>query len=262
MRLFTFDTETTGLEPGSRLLELHSCLLAEDGSTAAEFTAMVNPGMPIPPDVTAINHITDAMVTGCDDARAVLHRWLDWLDEHEARVGVAHFAPYDVGILGWELGRAGLRQPDIDIICTKSMAAAIKATPKNNLQVLVEHYSIKRLGDAHRAQSDADACRQYFLLARDIVAASDHRSRWAPEYGYPTQLPPALAGIDKAIADGREFAFGYVDAKGVRTDRAIIPYGYAQTANGIAFHGLCLMRKERRTFLADRVQNAAAAGAG
>jgi DNA polymerase III epsilon subunit-like protein len=247
----TFDTETTGLEAGSRMVEIHSALLGDDLAVVDEFHALVNPGMPMPPDATAIHGITDAMLAGAKDAQAVLDDWLFWLVTHDVTVGLAHFAPFDQSIITWECGRFGLSAPSIQVVDTCDMAKAIKATPNNKLDTLVEHYGIERQGDAHRARSDSLAVRDYFAIAKGLTEPK--ATAWASSCRYPATLPKSLEALPKLIAAGDPFEFGYVDAKGVRTDRAIIPYGWAETDKGVNFHGLCLLRKERRTFLADRI---------
>ena len=50
-----FDTETTGVDPGSRSVELAAIAFDDDGMVKDVFTSLIHPGMPIPPDATAAN---------------------------------------------------------------------------------------------------------------------------------------------------------------------------------------------------------------
>ncbi len=249
---FTFDTETTGLEPGSRLVEIHSTQLDPNGQVIGQFHDLINPGMPIPADAAAIHGITTEEVGGARPAHLVLADWMSWIDATERKFGIAHNAPYDVGIIGWELGRAGLSSPDIQVIDTCAMARAIKATAKNSLDALVAHYGITRRGKAHRAPSDSMACADYWRIASKLT--DENPRPWTPEYRYTTSLPDVLSGLPEAVASGIPIAFDYVDAKGNRTHRNVIPYGWAETEHGLMFHGLCAAKNERRTFRADRVE--------
>lgn len=52
------DTETTGIHPTAEIVDI--AILAPDGQVC--FESLVRPRRPIPPEVTAIHHITDAMV--------------------------------------------------------------------------------------------------------------------------------------------------------------------------------------------------------
>lgn len=53
------DTETTGLHDGARIVEI--AVLGVDGSVL--FDSLVNPGVPIPAEATAVHGITDTMVS-------------------------------------------------------------------------------------------------------------------------------------------------------------------------------------------------------
>lgn len=60
-----FDLETTGLDPKTaRIVELAFLLYTAEG-LQKEYRTYVNPGIPIPPETTAVHHITDALVQGC-----------------------------------------------------------------------------------------------------------------------------------------------------------------------------------------------------
>lgn len=88
------DTETTGTGDADRLIELGMVSFAYDRSTGEvfgavdRFDALEDPGMPIPPEATAVNGITDDMVAGCriDDAavQAMVER-ADFVIAHNAR---------------------------------------------------------------------------------------------------------------------------------------------------------------------------------
>lgn len=65
------DTETTGMDPTTdKVIELgilvfqYAAQSGEVGSILRQFNALEDPGFPIPPEATAIHHITDAMVKG------------------------------------------------------------------------------------------------------------------------------------------------------------------------------------------------------
>ncbi len=63
--LAIFDIESTGLNPrADRIVELSVVRVEVDGSTTVK-TWLVNPEMPIPPEVSAIHHITDSDVKNC-----------------------------------------------------------------------------------------------------------------------------------------------------------------------------------------------------
>jgi DNA polymerase-3 subunit epsilon len=255
MNFFVFDTETTGLEPGSRMVELCAVMLDDQGQECQKFQTLVNPNMPIPPDVSAIHGITNADVAKAPGMSDALHSLRAWLDLHAnlcmTAVGVAHNAPFDMGVMSWCMGRIGMPLPTFPVIDTCAMARTIKATKGNSLAALVESYSIARNGDAHRAYSDCDATRQYFNIARTLTEPV--MAQWATGHTYTDVLPPALKGLPDAVMEGAPLSFGYTDAQGARTDRTVTPYGWAMTPTGVLFHGLCHLRNERRSFKAASV---------
>ncbi len=59
MRPIYYDTETTGIRPGKdHVIEL----AAYDPFREKTFCSLIHPGCPIPPEASAISHITDEMV--------------------------------------------------------------------------------------------------------------------------------------------------------------------------------------------------------
>lgn len=91
-----FDTETTGLAPGSRIVQIAGVRIARGRLTGERFDTLVDPGIPIPPGSTVIHGITDAMVAGAPDMTAALTSFAHFV---EGTVLVAHNAPFDMGIL-------------------------------------------------------------------------------------------------------------------------------------------------------------------
>lgn len=249
MQLIVTDTETTGLESaGSRLVEI-AAQRCDGKEVINTFESLINPGMPIPPDATTIHGITDDMVRDAPDAGTVLRRFFEWIGDDRLIMG--HCIGYDVGVISWDAGRFGISIPEgLYTICTLEIARAIKATKKNNLNALVEHYQITRAGEAHRAMADVDACRQYFDRVKDLQPLSPTPWEYAG-HDYHYCDPPF--GMDELVKTRTPLSFAYVDAKGKETERSIVPYGWAQKNDGVYFHGWCHLREKRRTFRTDRV---------
>lgn len=251
--LVAFDVETTGVEPGSRMVEIAAQAFDLDGTVVSEFVSLVNPGIPMPADATAVNGITDDMLKGAPDASAVLRDLLEWLPSKPTLV--AHKAPFDVGVLAWELGRASMPMISASVIDTLPIAKAKKLTPNNKLQTLVEHHRLVVDGDAHRALHDASACRQYFCVSGALAGPMPGLSfeDIARSSLFTANLPAQLAALPELVRAGGELSFSYQDAKGATTERTITPYGWAVVNDALMFHGLCHLRNERRSFRADRV---------
>ena len=79
VELVAFDIETTGLYPeqGDRIVEIGAVpVVGSEVLLAQGFAELVNPGIPIAPEISSINGITDDMVKGAPDLEAVLPDFL------------------------------------------------------------------------------------------------------------------------------------------------------------------------------------------
>src|SRR5918997_4470557 len=107
--LAVIDLETTGTDPKcDRIIEVSALKLAPGGE-ADHRTRRVNPGVPIPPEATAVHGITDDDVADSPTFRAIapgLARYLDGCDL--AGFNVLNF---DLRLLVAEYNRAGMTFP-------------------------------------------------------------------------------------------------------------------------------------------------------
>lgn len=102
-----FDIETTGLNiMKDRIIELSYIKVFPDGQEQKE-CLRINPGMPIPPESTAVHHITDDDVRQCPSFEQLAHR----LAEVFTGCDVAGFNSnhFDVPVLDEEFTRAGIQ---------------------------------------------------------------------------------------------------------------------------------------------------------
>ncbi len=90
------DTETTGLEArDERIVSL--AIIDPEGRVLID--TLLNPGIPIPFDATAIHGITDAMVKDAPSFTTVYPAIREAL---EGRMWVSYNAPFDISFLEWE----------------------------------------------------------------------------------------------------------------------------------------------------------------
>ncbi len=157
--VFTFiDVETTGLSPRSaRVCEVAAVSFrgAQRVGTLAE---LVNPGSPIPPEVSRIHGITDSMVRNSPSFGGVAPRLLDML---ESSVLVAHNAEFDLGFLREELSRVGMRLPDLPVVDTLAIAKRNWKFQSNRLGSIAAELNISNEG-WHRALADVEMTRKIF----------------------------------------------------------------------------------------------------
>jgi len=100
-----FDVETTGMSPvHNRIVEIAAARIDQNG-TITRFQSLVNPGCPIPPQVSCVHLITDEMVADAPKFHEVGYKFLDMA---RGSTLVAHNARFDLGFLQESLARCGL----------------------------------------------------------------------------------------------------------------------------------------------------------
>lgn len=185
LTMTAFDVETTGLEADKEeIVELGAVKFTfaqENGRMqpmeVAAFQQLINPGKPIPPFITEINHISDDMVKDMPPMAAVLPDFMKFC------VGsnflVAHNAEFDRDFVG-----RALKLRNIDPGCTPILDS-IKIIKKTNFEfrsyklgAIAKKLEAEMLfkmdvGSAHRAFYD---CR---MLAHVLTTCL--RKRFPPE---------------------------------------------------------------------------------
>ena len=166
------DLETTGwLADAASITEIGAIRL-RPGQPMAEFSALVNPGSPIPPDITALTGITDAMVSQAPPIERVLPRFLRFA---AGGILAAHNAPFDVGFLTAACHANGIGWPACAVIDTAMLARLVlgpEDVPDHKLATLSGHFAT-RTGPCHRALDDAKATADVLLGLLSLLAAAD-----------------------------------------------------------------------------------------
>ncbi len=153
------DTETMGLSPeqGAELVEI---AVIDDAGTVL-FDSLVNPGRPIPPVLTTLHGITDAMVVDAmpaDEARRLV---LDLVRGHEL---VIYNAPFDIVFFpGIENAAAAIHccmRRFSDEWPGRTWSEEQGGWKRQKLTVAAAHCGHQWAGTGpHRALADARACR-------------------------------------------------------------------------------------------------------
>lgn len=254
MQFVVCDTESTGIEPGSRLVELAALHCDEHGRILDRFASLVNPGRSMPADVREIHGLDDTDLRGAPDAATVLRAWLRWLPANAKLV--MHHPALDVDLLCYEAALAGITMPALRVVDSVPLARAL-GEPDLRLQAIAQRREWQDAGPAHRALPDAELVRRLLVAACETLTAPQMtslctgrllRGRWRPV----TALPTDLAELARCHAAGTAFAFAYTDRRGASTSRSITPWGWAEVDGRLRFHGFCHLRQARRHFAAER----------
>lgn len=185
MNVLFFDTETTGLpiwkEPSDHPDQPHivdvSCELWDGDAVADSFDAIINIGIPIPPEMTAIHGITDEMAQAEGiPALEMVDRFLGLVSKADLIVG--HNVSFDIRMMRIAAARTMGEKWDnpLPIFCTMRKSTnhcrILSSKPRHpedwkwpNLGEAVRHFFGEDHADAHRARPDMEAARRiYFHL--------------------------------------------------------------------------------------------------
>jgi DNA polymerase-3 subunit epsilon len=256
-----FDTETTGLWAlSNRIVEIAAVKFRLDSPQTGEFQSFVNPGRPIPAEVTAIHGITDEMVDQAPNSSAALAAFVDFCGEDT--ILVAHNAPFDISFVGNELERAGIPYPPNPILDTVDIYRRYcPGMPSYSLLSLAQHLGFAS-SQEHRGLSDSHLVRQLvqhaFLTFSPLqsrlplpdLAAVYHMAQWRPE---PSPLPSDFADLDRAIQQGRAVEIVYQSTNAVPSARVIRPIQVYQLGQVHYIVAYCERVEAERTFRLDRI---------
>lgn len=203
-----FDLEATGVNPAEdRIVDV--CVLRREPDGAETlFSSLVNPGVPIPPEATAVHKITDDMVKDQP-------RFSDLADKLKALFEGADLSgfnvlKYDIPLLANEFKRCGVDWPEAGRRVLDSYVIFARKE-RRDLTGAYKFFCGKDLSGAHRAEADVRACAE-------VLYAQVER--------YP-DLPKDSAGLDQWIAS-RDPNDNRVDADGKfhwRNGEAVFAFG-------------------------------------
>lgn len=175
------DLETTGGPAADAGITEIGAVKIRGGEVIGEFGTLVRPDVAIPPFISALTGITDALVADAPRRSAALAAFWEFA---AGAVLVAHNAPYDIGFLRAAAQHDGHPWPDPTILDTVTLARHLlqRGEVRNNrLETLAAHFRTPVL-PCHRALDDARATVAVFhgLLERagslGLTTVSDLRT--------------------------------------------------------------------------------------
>jgi DNA polymerase-3 subunit epsilon len=168
-RAIYYDTETTGIKANKdRIIEI----AAYDPVRKAYFEKLINPGCPIPPEATAIHHITDEMVASAPSFAQVGVEFTQFCEGDV--ILIAHNNDgFDMHFLRYEFERHTLQMPAWKFLDSLKWARRYRPDlPRHTLQFLREIYGIAA-NNAHRALDDVIILHQIFQSLIDDLSMDD-----------------------------------------------------------------------------------------
>jgi len=248
-----FDTETTGLSPADdRIVEIAAIAFGPDGTETGTFEQLVDPGIPIPPALTAIHGIDDAMVAGRPGIEEVLPEFIRFVGK---AVLLAHNASYDIAMLMVPLLRMDAATapapPGNPVLDTCGLArAAFPGAPNYRLVTIAGRLGIP-MERAHRAMSDVATCKALFMRALGRFGERTTLHDLVRLCGTELSFGPGEALLERARAGGRQARFAGLLRQAVTTGRPItITYEGGTRGNGPrVVTPITLIRQRGMTYL-------------
>jgi len=158
MPILAFDVETTGFSPNKdRIIEFGGVAFDDNGKVIGKVSQIINPQCQIPPKVTEITGITQAMAEGgipFEDFAPHAYKWLS-----RAPVWCGQNVSFDKGFIKSELKRSGFDFPEKPTLDTLAIARRFipnDVLKSKKLSSLSYHFGVQ-LTNAHRAIDDAEA---------------------------------------------------------------------------------------------------------
>ncbi|WP_124640165.1 MULTISPECIES: 3'-5' exonuclease [Amniculibacterium] len=228
--LCVFDLETTGTHVGKdRIVEI--CILKVNPDASRESkTWLVNPGMPIPAESSAVHGISDADVADAPSFQEIAPKIMEMI----AGTDLAGFNSnrFDVPLLAEELLRAGL---DFDLSKFRLVDAQTiyhKKEPRN-LSAAYRFYCDKELVNAHSAEADVMAT--FDILDAQVGKYEDLPNEIAElsEFSYHSKFADLAGMIHFNDKNEEIFAFGKYKGQVVKEvfQKDLGYYGWIQNAD-------------------------------
>jgi len=194
-----FDLETTGVNLSTdRIIEVAIIKILPDGTRQVK-RKLLNPGIPIPPETTAIHGITDEMVKDAPSFKQCGNELKQFIENCD--MGGYNSNRFDIPILMEEFLRAGMEVDLSNCRMVDVQHIFYKMEPRT-LTAAYKYYCDKELVDAHSAEADVNATIDVFLS----------QIKRYPQMGDTLDSILAIIGEDKVVDYARRFIF---DEKGV-----------------------------------------------
>ena len=162
------DLETTGGNRRDDLITEIGVVKVVGGAVEGTFQTLINPGRAIPPQITILTGLTDAVVATAPRIDAVLPTLMDFLGD---AVFVAHNASFDLGFLRAALERSGRDLYRPTVVDTAALARRVlrDEVPNCRLATLASRLRLDHQ-PSHRALEDALATTDLLHLLLERVA--------------------------------------------------------------------------------------------
>jgi ATP-dependent DNA helicase DinG len=160
------DIETTGYDPNrDHIIEIAAAIM-QGPEIVGTFSALVDPLVPIPSEITKLTGITDEMIAGQSSVEAAVFRLVEFIGGRDI---VAHNAAFDRSFIERVAGRSALRGSWLDSL--QVVRVGLPRLRSHRLADLAEAFGVSPEEPAHRAMPDVEALAAVWRIA--LVGLSD-----------------------------------------------------------------------------------------
>ncbi|MDO1501160.1 3'-5' exonuclease [Winogradskyella maritima] len=200
-----FDLETTGINiTNDRIVEIAILKVHPDGKEDNK-TWVVNPEMPIPPEVTAIHGISDADVADKPTFKDISKDVYNMIKDSD--LGGFNSNRFDIPLLAEELLRADI---DFDMKSRRSVdvQTIFHKMEQRTLTAAYKFYCDKNLEDAHSAEADTNATYEVLKAQIEKYDELENDTKFLAEFSSRKKFAD-FAGFLVYNKEGEEcFSFG------------------------------------------------------
>ena len=198
---YVLDTETTGFSPKKDAMIEIAAIKVQEGRITDRFHTFVNPGRPIPEEITELTGIRDEDVYCAPDIDAAAMNLARFLSDGYPVVG--HNITFDMGFIQAAFVRLGM-SADFRLVDTLSLARrAFPGLPDYKLDTLISRLNLADHEQMHRAMDDVMITNALFweclrkLAPRDedmyVVYKAAPKQRRTPRRA---KLQPTVTTVD------------------------------------------------------------------
>lgn len=157
------DVETTGGSGEAHRVTELAAVKVRHGAITDRYQTLLNPQRPIPPGITRLTGISDAMVEGAPLFADIADAFAEFMGD---AIFVAHNVNFDYGFISREYGRLGRRFRHPKLCTCSSMRKLYPGQDSYSLAALCQRFDIE-LKQHHRAMCDAEAAAELLLLVNE-----------------------------------------------------------------------------------------------
>jgi DNA polymerase III subunit epsilon len=211
------DVETTGLNVQTdRIIQISTMKFVPERDHPNVCTILMNPGIPIPPDATAVHHITNEQVKNLPGFSAFAMDLEEIFTSSD--VGGYNVAKFDLPILAEEFRRCNIAFPAVGTKIVDVQSIYFAKEPRT-LSAAVRFYCGKEHDGAHDAEADVRAT---------VAVLKGQLERYADLGGtvdelhslcFPEELVDFAGRLKKNAKGQTVWAFGKNKGKPVKDDK-------------------------------------------